>query len=257
MLYHACQLPKLKQSCYVEEDVNKPSEASASESSSSKLAEAAPASAPAPAKAALAVSSADTEALQLNQLPSQDTSASSAPPQQPAQQPLLQAIDKASVSADDNVPAGAQQPQAASTPAATKPAGQDQQKQQQQAESAVQQGSSAAAAKTDSAPSSAGGAWGGTKSFRDIAAGNKPEKVCPCLCSGPCAPSIPQHLCKGLSNCYQLSMLASQVLQGEGHPRLQDSLCKEWCLVAWAKHFLQTVDLCESMTIRLCKNVLY
>ena len=192
-LHHAWQLPELKQSCHVEEAVKQPSEASASESSGSRSAEAAPVSAPAPAKAAPAVSSADSEAVQLNQLPSQDTSAPPAPPQQPAQQPMLQAVAKPSVSGDDSVPAGAQQPQPASNAAATKPAGQDQQKQQQQAESAVQPGSGAAAAKTESAPSSAGGAWGGTKSFRDIAAGNKPDKVCPCFCSGPCTQSTSQH----------------------------------------------------------------
>lgn len=100
----------------------------------------------------------------------------------------MQASAKPSVSAKDSKPAGAQQQQPASNAAATKAAGQEQ---QQQPESAAKQSSSAAAAaKTESAPSSAGGAWGGTKSFRDIAAGTKPDKVRPMILQSLCGQRI-------------------------------------------------------------------
>lgn len=118
-------------------------------------------------KAETATTSTDPEALQLNQLPTQSAPT---PSQQPSEQPKEQASAKTSAAAKDSNGTATQQQQPASNASATKAAGQEQ---KQQAESSAKQGSAAA--------SSAGGAWGGAKSFRDIAAGNKPEQVCTCF----------------------------------------------------------------------------
>ena len=146
-----------------------------SDSSVSKSTEAAPAP-------GTTTPSAETKALQPNKLPSQDAASSqdaAAPSEQPSQQAAPQATAKPGVSAKDSKATGAQQQQ----PAPTAPVTKAEQK-QPLSESNAKQGSGATAAKAESAAtSSAGGAWGGAKSFRDIAAaaGNKPEKVGLCL----------------------------------------------------------------------------
>ncbi|KAL3135011.1 hypothetical protein ABBQ32_007959 [Trebouxia sp. C0010 RCD-2024] len=153
------------------EDVSKSSEAVTTDAAASKSREADTAPASAPAKPAAA--STDTEALQLNQVAPQDASVPPTAPQQTSQQAEPHTTATPTAAARDSKAGVAQQQQPASSAAAAKALGQEQK--QQQAESAsAKQGSGS---KAEAAPSSAGGTWGGAKSFRDIAAGNKPEKA--------------------------------------------------------------------------------
>ncbi|KAL3146721.1 hypothetical protein ABBQ38_014708 [Trebouxia sp. C0009 RCD-2024] len=153
------------------EDVRKSSEAVTTDAAASKSTQAAPAAASESATPAAA--STDTEALQLNQVVPQDASVPPAASQQPSEQAQSHTTATTNASARDSKAAAAQQQPPASSAAAAKAPGQEQK--QQQAESAsAKQGSGGRA---EAAPSSAGGAWGGVKSFRDIAAGNKPEKA--------------------------------------------------------------------------------
>lgn len=217
------------------------------DAAASKSTQAAPAAASESATPAAA--STDTEALQLNQVVPQDASVPPAASQQPSEQAQSHTTATTNASARDSKAAAAQQQPPASSAAAAKAPGQEQK--QQQAESAsAKQGSGGRA---EAAPSSAGGAWGGVKSFRDIAAGNKPEKVGPPLYARPCAHIILQHLdgflvCRGFFQslmsarhwpkfthmpldcvlmCFKLSLsvLKQRLSQSCRHGQLEASLC--------------------------------
>ena len=109
---------------------------------------------------------------------------------------------------------------------------QDAQQKQQASKPAEQQPAAAAAPK-------AGGAWGGTKSFRDIAAGNKPDKVGrTCLAKGCC-------FCEHLS----VSQTLNRLYVSDDEPGSSLTVCQTCPSVVARQMFVQLLMLSVAANI--------